>query len=209
MDIDDTVARLRRADFPVYGCDRSAAAECGFLLPRDVNASQRTGQAWVDLGSVARGDDAANQTSTALRSNYRILHRDHPDTFTDLSYSNVSSLGAFVDDLTDELVTTLIHLARVHVVFDEDDLSALEDDEIGQAWEDYLRHDVRADLSEPEQDALLAADPDAVRDAFYTALIGLDYYPEHTGLDIRWDPDQVAAATRRALAELSHHQPTG
>lgn len=204
--IDGRIARLRRANLPVYWCDRNAA-DLGFLLPRDVNAWQTIGDPWVELGSVARGDDAAAQTSTELRSNYRILHRDHPDTFTDLAY-NVSSLGAFVADLNEELVTTLTRLARSHVALDEDDLSQLEDDEIAQAWQDYLRHDVRTDLSEAEQDALLAADPDTVRDAFYRALTELDYYPEHTGLDIRWDHHQVVAATRRALTDLSTYQQT-
>jgi hypothetical protein len=203
VDIDDMIRRLRRASFPVYRCQRPAA-ETGFLLPRDVNPEQSTGEAWVDLGSVARGGDTAGQTSTVLRSNYRTLHREHPDLFTDLAYANVSNLGAFVADLTNELVATLVRLARIHLVFDEDDLSQLEDDEIGQAWEDYLRYDVRADLSEPEQDTLLAADPNAVRDAFYRALTTQDYYPEHTGLDIRWDHNQVLQATRHALNEVNH-----
>src|SRR4051794_25814248 len=104
MDIDDAIRRLRRAHLPVYWCDPTVATPSGYLLPRDLSPSQRTGHPWVDLGSVASGDDTAGQTSTVLRSNYRVLHRLHPTVFTDLVYTNVSSLGAFLADLTDGLV---------------------------------------------------------------------------------------------------------
>ena len=75
--------------------------------------------------NVARAECRHGQSSTVDRSNYRSLHRLYPDVWTDLSYSNVTVLGAFVADLTPDLVNTLIGLRCEYAVLDESDYARI------------------------------------------------------------------------------------
>lgn len=182
-----------------------ADATSGYLDPFDIHDTcGPQDQAWVDLHDVARDECAAGQSSTTVRSNYRRLQQDYPNVWTPVNYWNVTALGAFVADLDDELPRHLVRLAREHPVYDEDDLGQLEDDEITAAWDQYLAADVSSMLAPDLRDQWDAADPAIVRDAFYTALSTMDYYPEHDGYDIRWHWPTVDRAIRVALHATNH-----
>lgn len=165
----------------------------GYIGPYDTSKYCNKGDLqYVNLGTIAKGTDGANQTSTYLRSNYRKLREDFPDIWTDTSYSNVDVLGAFVADLPDEVIDILIHLKGDDYVYDSDDLSALENDEITESWDEYVRSDItivlyKADV-ENEWDALTH---DAQKAMFWAAVTKSDYYPEHDGLDIIWHFDKI------------------
>lgn len=178
---------LKSAGFPVRYAWRPDELQ-DYITWFDVQDYPADGyEPYVDLSSVARGEDAAGQTTTLARSNFRSLVRDYPDSFTRVSYSNVDALGAFVADLTDELTGILVGLAEQYPLYDESDLSELESDEITESFEQYVRYDIR-DLIDPAGLETWDGDLDdlAQRELFWSAVDGLDIYPEHDGLDVHW-----------------------
>jgi hypothetical protein len=107
---------------------------------------------FIDLGSIARGEDAYGQTDYVLASNYRSLKRDYPNVFTDISYSNVDTLGAYVGNLSAELTDILTGLQTEYLLYDESDCSELEYELVSQSWE-YTDWDIRRWLEENDQEA--------------------------------------------------------
>lgn len=188
MELADKIEQLRPA-FPVRYAYREDAQRYGYLTPYDPsNYDDGEGrEPWVDLGSVARGEDQASQTSTVDRSNYRRLHEDHPDVWTDMSYSNVDALGAFVADLDEDLINALIGLAHDYPVYDDEDISSLEMDEISDSWDQYVSSDFPRELPDGKiRDRWDAMEPDIQRMMFWAVTRQLDAYPEHNGLEVLW-----------------------
>lgn len=196
--------------FPMYRIDlddlSDATHQRGYLLSLEVERFRHEGALWFDLTVIARGEDCAGQTDSVLRSNFRSLIRDYgsygtavddgdPCAFLPVSYTNVNSLGVLARDLTDDIVDTLIHLRDVYAIYDEDDLSALESEEIHAAWDQYMRADVSSviqDIDESAWDVWAEMDEGLQRDIFWDAQLDHDYYPEHSGLDIHWETEAIA-----------------
>lgn len=139
-------------------------------------------RAFVDLGDVARSEDQASQTDAVQFSNYRKLREDIPDTFTDIGYSNVDSLGAYVGNLSEDVIDILTGLRTDYPLYDEGDHSELEHELTWNAWEEWLGRDVRRHLeqhSESEEameDALDKLGDETLRGWFYqTYSDGSDY----------------------------------
>jgi hypothetical protein len=159
-------------------------------------------RAFADLGRIGRGDDTAGQTGSVSRSNYRSLMRDYPDIWTPVSYSNVDALGAFVSDLPDEVIDILTGLADQHPIYDEDDMSALESEEIAESWDQYVRSDLTSEIYRvhpDEGDAWDALTSDQQRDMFWSAVEATDSYPEHSGLDVVWRYDAIVTELAERL----------
>ena len=182
------IEALRQA-FPVSYTSRDDAPH-GYLPPYGHYYSNLPTDdlpaAWVDLGSIARGDDTADQTSTVLRSNYRSLRRDYPDVWTDRSYANVNALGAFIAELTPELAETLTGLATDYPAYNEEDISELESDEISEQWDDFGAYELGQELPEDVQDTWNELPATDQRDLFDKACQVAGYYPEHNGIEVLW-----------------------
>jgi hypothetical protein len=144
-------------------------------------------RAYVDLGNVARGEDAYGQTTTLDRSNFRSIMRDYPDMFTPTSYSNTDSLGAYVGNLTEDVISELCGLVTGYPVYDESDMSELESDEITESFDSYVRRDITCEIAESHRDTWeFLLTPDEQESAFWSAVTAADYYPEHDGHDVCW-----------------------
>jgi hypothetical protein len=201
----DVVDRLRSAGFRIGYAHRAAASDTGYLLSHDLSDQRyHDDQAlFASLEKVARGDCQAGQSTTVDRSNYRSLHREHPDVWTDLVFSNVTALGAFVADLPPEVVDVLCRLKESYPLFDEDDHSALEDEEIDASWEQWVSADVFGLLGERAQEVWSALDADTVRRLWWDTVTGLGYRPDHNGLHVSWDYTRlVPAYAARLMAEF-------
>jgi hypothetical protein len=177
-----------------------------YVGPFDVSSfdCEEGSRPWVNLSRIASGTDYYDQTTTCQRSNFRRLMADYPEVWTNLSCSNVDGLGAFVDDLTEDIIQTLVKLSE-YPLYDEDDHSELESTEITESWDQYLHADIHnhGGLTNAEAEAWMNAEPVALRDAFWTALSAQEYYPEHNGIEVIWDDAQVAMAARSALVALN------
>jgi hypothetical protein len=159
-------------------------------------------RAYVDLSSIARGDDQAGQTTTTDRSNYRSLRREFPDMFTDTSYSNVDVLGAMIGNLSDEVIGIVCGLQTDYSTFDESDVSELESEEITESWDQYVSSDIGSEIRQAmsdEGDAWDALSDEAQRAMFWRAVETSESYPEHDGHDIRWTYDAIVTAIAAEL----------
>lgn len=197
--------RMVRA-FGARYAGKSDVDTCGYLLPQYVADRDylNDGELYFDLGRIAKGECGAGQSTTAQRSNYRRLCEDFPGAFTHISFMNVNVLGAFAADIDDDLAEMLIDLADSDSgMYDSDDVDALESDEIGEAWDSYLKWDLHSELSEIDQESMDAIDVDALGREFYNQLTELDYYPQHDGYEVRWDTDKAVSALRAAIAALT------
>lgn len=211
MSMADKLQALESAGFAIRVADPRAGHANGYVSWSgvvDSGHAEPTDRPYVDLGSVARGDDRFDQTSTWERSNFRSLIRDFPGLFVPTSYSNVDSLGVFVHDLNGATLEMLIGLKDDYPIYDESDLSELEYGEISEAFDQYLFSDWRNGAAEEWTDVadLFTPDrwdaPSEVRDAFYAAMSESGYFPEHDGHDVRWDDSKVQAAMEAALTRL-------
>jgi hypothetical protein len=181
----------------------------GWVDPHDVDSHDGYGgRPWVSLIRIARSECQAGQSTTVDRSNFRSLMRDYPDVWTNISYSNVEALGAYVDNLSDELIDVIAGLSDGYPVYDEEDLGELEDSEISSAWDNHLSWDARRDLPEDLQDAwdtlnTSGVNNDTIGQAFYQAMSDIGYYPEHSGYEVLWDDAKVTEVITLALGKLS------
>lgn len=198
--------------FAVMHHDAYRNMACEYVTPFDVADSvysaQEGARPWVNLSSVAAGEDQADQVNTWRRSNFRRLQEDYPNVWTLISYSNVDCLGAYVDHLSDDLISTLVGLAHDYPVYDESDVSELEEAEIHASWDQYLCSDISRHygLSEAEAEMWVefsSATPNKVLDAFRSALDLMEYRPEHNSIDVLWSEEHVAMAARLTLATLN------
>ena len=223
MKLQDKISALSDAGFPIRYVERSTWTRYGThdsdgwhesttvreMCPAHVSYSdvhdtptEFPCRAYVDLSSVARGDDTAGQTTTADRSNFRSLMRDYPDTFSPASYANVDTLGAMVGNLDDDMIGILTGLATDYPLYDESDLSELESEEITESWDQYVSSDIGSEVRRAmsdEGDAWDAMSDEAQRDMFWRAVEKTDSYPEHDGHDIRWTYGPVVTAIAAEL----------
>lgn len=200
----DKVARLTGAGFTIRYADPREGHTQGYVRWSRVYAAAYMAEdlrPYVDLGDIGQGEDTYGQVGTVARSNYRSLLRDHPGLFVPTSYANVDSLGAFVRDLDDDMIARLIGLKSDYPLHDEEDLSALEADEIGEAFGQYLYADWH-DYADPWSDVADRYERDEIHEAFYRAMSAGDYHPDHNGLDVLWDDAEVAALMQAALTAL-------
>lgn len=192
--------QLRDAGFPVRYAFRPDEGQ-EYIVWHDLSDYRaQDSEPYADLSRIARGEDRAGQVSTIDRSNFRSLLRDYPGTFTPVSYADCDTLGAFVADLTPELVTILTGLAEQYPLYDESDLSELEAEEISDSYEQYARADAESLLPDAARDRWDAMAPTAQRDLFWDVVSGHDLYPEHDGRDVCWRYEELAAALAAALA---------
>ncbi|MEV6527149.1 hypothetical protein AB0M43_34985 [Longispora sp. NPDC051575] len=204
---DHPVQALLRAGFRVGYADPADAEEFGYLSSTDlyeVSYAYRGAVCpFVSLEDVARDECAYGQSSLTERSNYRSLRRDHKDTFTDLSYTNVNGLGAWVSDLSPDLVDTLIGLKEQYPLYDESDHSDLEHDEIHASWSSWVSSDLYSHLGERAQDVWVALSAERLEELWWEVVRGLDAWPEHDGLHVGWDLDRLAGPfAARLMAEF-------
>lgn len=223
MILKDKIDRLRFADFRVcyarigeWGYPRTPSGDYTWqpyeMRPERIHSSDVSDtpggydgtflRAYVDLGRVARSEDQAGQSSTLDRSNYRRLLEDYPESFTVLSYSNVDCLGAYVGNLTEEVIDVLTGLVTDYPAYDDSDMSELESEEITESWDQYVRYDVAREIPEKYRDQwddlddldVPATDDQPMQEkkaeVFWAAVQAADYYPEHSGLDVVWRYDQ-------------------
>jgi hypothetical protein len=182
------VTRLWSAGFEITYVNREDA-EDGSLPPYRHYRQDRPEdgrEAYVDLGSVASGEDAYGQVDTVRRSNFRRLQEDYPDMWTLVSYTNTDALGAFVNDLDDDVTEVLVNLATQYPVYDDDDMSQLENDETSERWDDYAADDFRGELPEDAQEAWDELGDEEQRELFWSACEAAGYYPEHSGVEVLW-----------------------
>ena len=209
MDLEEKLEALRSAGFTVRYADPAEVYASGYVhgssLWREYPADDGE-RPFVDFG--IRGEDSYGQSSTHDRSNFRSLLRDFGDAFVRVSYSNVDSLGGFPHSMSDDAIGAVIGIAVDYPLYDESDLLELEWEEISESWGQYLWQDTYNGLSEEWQEiADLFAESELlgqheIRDAFFAECHAVGYYPEHDGLDVRWDEDRVAELVERALCKL-------
>ncbi len=253
MKFTEKLERLEQAGFPIRYADRGEWRPTGpygwnasrsyatapgtwdmservpsYVSHRSVhNLPEENTRAFVDLGDIARGDDRTGQNSTVDRSNYRSLLEAYPDTFTPISYPDTDTLGAFVGNLPDEVVEVVAGLKCDYSLFNEEDMSALESDEIQESYGQWARSDVAGTLDDESRDLWDALDfvklpaevtPDGVEtperwaqeDLFWDAYSrneGNDY-ATHTGTEVSWDFDAMAGALAERLDEHFSADPT-
>lgn len=180
------------------------------------NMRRENTRIFIDLSDIGKGEDTAGQADSVQRSNFRTLREAFPGQFTAVSYSNVDCLGAYVGNLTPYAIETLISLRTQYAVYDEDDLSQLEHDEVYESYEyampDVVDHlsDEHRDMWDALSDVILpaytrnevtieerAAQPDLFWDAYLQN--GGNNYAEHQGLEIVWNEKAMAKALADAL----------
>jgi hypothetical protein len=130
--------------------------------------------------------------STVERSNERSLLEDYPQTFIRL-YGGYGTSGLmlpvdrpadwFADDEDggiDRWQGLLEDLAKLadYPLYSEEDLSALETEIADEAWADYLRSDVLADLAKAGVPDEALQDEGKIRTRFYEITYSQDYGPE-------------------------------
>ena len=196
--------RLRAAGFTLGHADRARALADGFVRPTDwrEHADADRQHPWVLLSDVARGECPSGQVTTVLRSNMRALHRAFPGVFTDMVYSNGPALGAFVADLPPALVDRLYGLAREYLVFDEDDLAALEHQEVLDSWPQWVSADVGRGLGDHARAVWDELDDDARETLWWEVVTGTGAWPEHNARTVLWYLGRlVGAYAARLTAE--------
>ncbi|MEU7863464.1 hypothetical protein [Nonomuraea sp. NPDC049141] len=149
-------------------------------------------------GSDYSGDDVTE-------SNHRSLIRDCPKSFIDL-YGGHSSYGLAIlpdfddDDLADELLA----LARgERTYYDADDNSKLIDERAEEAWDSYLRMDLRSEIGKYTGAAICMDDTEQL---FWKLLCEHEIYPEaegHRGVTFPGidEPEFLADMARAAIAD--------
>jgi hypothetical protein len=205
VELEEKIAHLEGAGFEI-GYVVPEDVEYGRVIAFDINVNSGWDTiAYVSFESVARGTDSLDQTSTVHRSNYRRLRAVYPNVWTDTAFSNCRALGAFVRDLPENVVGIMCGLATDYPVYDEEDMSALESDEIYDSYDQYAERDMVRELPDDVRDmwdelgweyatdgTATAFHPTVARDLFWQAVEATESYPEHNGLDVLWRYEKIA-----------------
>lgn len=225
--MDERIDALRSAGFGFGYASREASKRHGYVTSTMIDDEWHMGHriltvtgedhpaygtAYVCLDRIARGEDSYGQDDSVARSNFRSLIRDYPDTFTPRSYSNVDALGAFVADLDEDMISTLVGLVEQHPVYDESDLSELEQDDVSESWAEWLSSEVYRELSDPLRSMWFALGDEKVTDLWWWC-VGDELfgpYPEHAGCEVRWGSTRdLADAFREILIRAYVNQRRG
>ncbi len=135
----------------------------------------------IEVPCTVHGDYIGD---TGNASNYRSLLRDYPESFIDVrgdwdSGFLVLPLDKPVDP---DLLKTLLHLRDDYPLYDDDDHSKLEMELAWEAWDQYLKMDLRSDLVDA----------------------GLDFDLVHYDLDLN---DEGKGSVRETYYRLTGEQP--
>lgn len=199
---------LDSPNIPIRYIDAAAAAEAterwGRISPLALTDRRiaDTDVVVYDLGEIAAGNDLYSQVPTWRRANYRALTRDYPETFTDIDYSNVAHLAITADRLTEELASLLGRLANDYPVYDEEAMSELENEEISESVSDYVIHDIAREMDGQTREAWDDLTRDEQIAMVFNVCQSIDYYPEHSGLEVLWRYEELAPAITARLAPV-------
>ena len=210
LDFDETIQQCRTASFGLGMVHRSDT-DRGYVDPyrithedswRKVSAEpcEHYGEAFVYFDNIALGEDTHGQADAVSRSNYRSLIRDFPDfPWVRVSYMNTDGLGCFVADLTEDMLGILVGLSVEYPLYDEEDHSELQDEEIDASWKDWISGEVYRELSEPCRSMWDALGDSEVTDMWW-ACVSSDVfgnYPAHHGTEVVWGAIKDRAADFR------------
>jgi hypothetical protein len=195
---------LRSVGFPILHAYRPDEGQDWIAWHDRSDYPRDDTEPYADLSAVGKGEDYYDQSSTLDRSNHRRLREDYPGTFTVTSYANVDALGAFVADLSDKLAETLIALREQHPVYDEEDMSALETEEITEQWQDFASDELGEELPPDVSAAWSALTKDERWRLFGEACDAAGYYSEHSGIEVLWS--YAYERTAGIIAERIRHE---
>lgn len=229
-DLQDRVDRLRSAGFSLGYLDPADMSADTFVPAWRVGweyyqgskvctvTGEPDGQAmpFVDFSDVAADDGGFEQCDTGRRSNFRVLLRQNefhePDLgrplFVKVGYGRTEAIGAFVEDLSDEVIAMMVGLKEQYPVLDEEDMSALEQEEITASWDGWLRSELYGECGRMHRhngamqviwDSL---GEDVVEGLFWNAVREEAFgsnVPEHYGNEVVWGPIDRIVDTFRAV----------
>ncbi len=169
---------------------------------------------FVILDMTSWGDYSG---STIERSNYRRLLEEYRETFAEVRYDFdghalalpvawpsgawaqehlPSGLGENAEDARKQLFETLSGLESDYPVYDDEDLSSLENDLVGEMWDCWVRSDLVSELYKVcDADAVDDVSEDQLRELFYS-FVGESPEPFHAedavSVVFPYFPDAVA-----------------
>jgi hypothetical protein len=169
--------------------------------------------AYLTFTGVARDDsDSAGQSRSWVRSNLRAIKAAYPNVFTPLHYSGSECLGAFLIDLDDDIGEMLIGLAEGYPLFDEDDVSALEQEDMDASWDQWAKQQFYGNMSDGAQDDWHAIGDERVEQLAWwlvhkgqegrVSSMGYGSGEEgvsHDGLEVSWDFEPMMAPLAHAI----------
>lgn len=170
--------------------------------------------AYLDFTGIARDDsDSGGQASVAYRSNLRAIKATYPNVFTPLHYVGSECLGAFLVDLDDDVAEMLIGLADGYPLFDEDDVWALEQEDIEESWSQWAMQEFYSLMSYRVQNDWTAIGGDLVTDLAWSLVraaqegkvssMGYGSGEEgvhHDGLEVCWDYKRMTSPLASAVS---------
>lgn len=171
---------------------------------------------FIEVGDVARDSDMCDGDSMR-ESNFRSLQRDFPHLFYVVGYSGAEVLGVFLADLDDDTAGMLIGLVEQYPVYDESDMSELEDEQITASWGQFASSDLYRDMSDSVQDEWFAIGDKRVEQLAWSLVhaakegrvpsIGYgsgDECVQHTGGEVSWDYKRMTPALASAISHTAH-----
>lgn len=168
--------------------------------PRHIGASdifpdhRRGTRAFVDLSSVA----AVTASDIDLHCNHVALSRDFPEgIFTDHS----GCLGAYVGNLTEEVIDILYELRNCDLTYDEDMRLQMEDELIRDSIKDYVIDDLYRTWPLEMKDQWDVI-PDGTRGKlFWYVVTDNDAYPWIEGMTPIWDYEKISGGIIKVVEE--------
>jgi len=160
------------ADLDPAGIELGEEIHCRWVHPQpsyDTSPADLYVIDWLWWGDHT-GDDVS-------RSNHRSLARDFPDQFVHLFDAYDAHGAALLPGFADDGLTAALLGLRDYALYDEHDNGALILELADEAWDAYLKHDVRAVLRDDhdvDTDELGISD-DALGETFYRI------YSDHYG----------------------------
>lgn len=171
---------------------------------------------FVEIGQVARVSQMGDGSSWD-ESNFRSLQRDFPHLFYVVGYSGADVLGVFLADLDDDTAGMLIGLVEQHPIYDESDVSELEDEQITASWGQFASADLYRGMSDSVQDEWHAIGDERVEQLAWSLVraaqegrvpvIGYGAGDEcviHHGGEVIWDYARMTAPLASAISHTAH-----